>query len=82
MNTAVYSSLAAYLAYWHALHRKAESAREAKTLAQMNRTIEEILGADAKYLIDEPADSAARRRRDRAELKLRRELAARGVIAG
>jgi hypothetical protein len=85
MTFAGYASLTAYLAHWRALledHAKGGSAPEPALLAQMNRAIEDILGADRQYLLEEPADSAARRRRDRAEVKLRHALIARGVLAG
>jgi hypothetical protein len=47
----------------------------------MNRVVEEVLGDESRYLREEPVDSAARRHRDRAEARLRRELIARGTIA-
>ncbi|MGO9452665.1 MAG: hypothetical protein ACLQDV_16735 [Candidatus Binataceae bacterium] len=80
-----YTSLAAYLEHWRALmseRAKSPSSSGSQLLDQIDRTIEEIVGADARYLLGDPADSAARRHRDRAELKLRRELLARGVVAG
>jgi len=61
---------------------KSPSASASQLLDEIDRTIEEIVGADARFLLGDPADSAAQRHRDRAELKLRRELLARGVIAG
>ena len=58
-----YSSLAAFLAHYHALESAASLGTE-----------------DA---LDSTEDTpAANRHRDRAELQLRRELAARGIIAG
>jgi hypothetical protein len=79
-----YSSLAAYLAHWRALQReqhKNPAAGKSPTLEEMNRVVQEILGEQARYLKEEPADSAARRHRDRAEAALRRELIARGTIS-
>lgn len=79
-----YSSLAAYLAHWRALQREPQknpAPANSPVLAEMNRVVQEVLGEEAKYLKEEPADSAARRHRDRAEAKLRRELIARGTIS-
>jgi hypothetical protein len=75
-----YTSLAAYLAHWQAL-RHDPAVSKNPLLSEMNRAITEILGAEQRYLLDEPADSAARRRRDRVEIRLRHELIERGVIA-
>ena len=79
-----YSSLAAYLAHWRALQRQRQmnpAPPKSPVLEEMNRVVREILGEDARYLREEPADSAARRHRDRAEANLRRELVARGTIS-
>ena len=79
-----YSSLAAYLAHWRALQReqlKNPAPAKSPLLEEMNRVVQEVLGEEARYLKEEPADSAARRHRDRAEAKLRRELIARATIS-
>jgi len=79
-----YSSLAAYLAYWRALQREAQknpAPPKSPVLEEMNRVVREILGEEALYLREELADPAARRHRDRAEARLRRELIARGTIS-
>ena len=79
-----YSSLAAYLAHWRALRREQQNlpARPmSPVLEEMNRVVQEILGEEAGYLQQEPADPAARRHRDRAEARLRRELIARGTVS-
>lgn len=78
-----YASLAAFLAHRYALARAREktAASESTALAEMNQAVQEILGDEGKFLDQEPADSAARRHRDRAEARLRRELIARGTIA-
>jgi hypothetical protein len=78
-----YSSLAAYLAHWRALQREQQknpAPPKSPLLEEMNRVVQEILGAEAKYL-QEAADPAARRHRDRAEARLRRELIARGTVS-
>jgi len=77
-----YSSLAAYLAHWRALQREQQkSPATSPVLAEMNRVVQEVLGEEARYLKEEPADLAARRHRDRAEARLRRELMARATIS-
>src|SRR5262249_10807292 len=79
-----YSSLVAYLAHWRALQREQEknpAPPKSSILEEMNRAAREILGEEDRYLQEEPPDPAARRHRDRAEAKLRRELIARGTIS-
>ncbi|MBV8137384.1 MAG: hypothetical protein JO121_17395 [Deltaproteobacteria bacterium] len=79
-----YSSLAAYLAHWRALQREQRenpAFASSPVLEEMNRVVRGILGEEVRYLMEEPADSAARRHRDRAEARLRRELIARGIIS-
>ena len=73
-----YASLEALLAHRHALARGPRS----PLLDEIDGTIRSILGDVSRFVLEEPADSAARRHRDRAEGKLQRELMARGVIAG
>jgi hypothetical protein len=79
-----YSSLAGYLAHWRALQREQQenpTAAKSPVLEEMNRVVQETLGEESGYLQEDPADSAARRHRDRAEARLRRELIARGTIS-
>lgn len=79
-----YSSLVGYLAHWRALQREPQknpAAANSAVLAEMNRVVQQVLGADARYLQEEAVDSAARRHRERAEAKLRRALIARGTIS-
>ena len=79
-----YSSLAAYLGHWRALQREQQrnpAPPKSPVLEEMNRVVREILGEEARYLQEEPADPAARRHRDRAEARLCRELVARGTIS-
>jgi hypothetical protein len=79
-----YTSLAAYLAHWRALQREQQkdpAPARSPLLDEMNHVVQEILGEQARYLQEEPTDSAARRHRDRAEARLRRELIARGTIS-
>ena len=73
-----YASLEALLAHREALARGPHT----PLLDQIDQTIRSILGDASRFVLEEPSDSAARRHRDRAQGKLRRELMARGVIAG
>lgn len=79
-----YSSLEAYLAHRRTLQRERQqnpAPAESPVLDEMNRVVQEVLGEESRYLKEGPVDSAARRHRDRAEARLRRELIARGTIA-
>ncbi len=83
MKVPAYSSLTAFLAHYHAL--KSDPARGAdddQLFAAMSAGIA-ALAPEARAALDTVEDSAvARRHRERAELRLRRELAARGIVAG
>ena len=78
-----YSSLAAFLAHYHALKSDASRSTDDEQLfAEMSAVIA-TLAPDTRAALDSTEDSAsARRHRDRAEFQLRRELAARGIVAG
>jgi hypothetical protein len=78
-----YSSLAAFLAHYRALKSDASrSAEDEQLFAEMSAAIA-TLAPEARASLDSTEHSAsARRHSDRAELQLRRELAARGIIAG
>ena len=83
MKVPAYSSLAAFLAHYRAL--KADPSRgldDEQLLAGMSAAIA-ALSPDARAALDSTEDTArARRHRQRAELQLCRELAARGIVAG
>jgi hypothetical protein len=83
MKLPAYSSLAAFLAHYHSL--KSDSSRGAddeQLLFGMSAAIATLAPQD-RAALDCAEDSArARRHRERAELRLRRELAARGIVAG
>ena len=83
MKVPAYSSLAAFLAHYHAL--KSDASRgsdDEQLLAGMSAAIA-TLAPEARAALDSVEDSArAKRHRERAELQLRRELAARGIVAG
>jgi hypothetical protein len=83
MKVPAYSSLTAFLAHYHAI--KADPSRAAddeQLLAAMSAAIA-TLSPEARTALDTVEDSAsAKRHRERALLQLRRELAARGIVAG
>jgi hypothetical protein len=75
--------LAAFLAHYRALKMApSRSPDDYQLLAEMSASIA-TLAPEVRTALDSNEDSAsARRHRDRAELQFRRELAARGIIAG
>jgi hypothetical protein len=83
MKVPAYSSLAAFLAHYHALKSDASrGADDEQLFAEMSAAIA-TLAPEARAALDSVEDSArAKRHRERAELQLRRELAARGIVAG
>ena len=83
MKISAYSSLAAFLAHYHALKSDSSaSAGDEQLLAEMSAAIG-TLAPDARAALDSIEDSAtARRHRERAELDLRRALVAGGILAG
>jgi hypothetical protein len=78
-----YSSLAAFLAHYRALKSDASrGADDDQLFAEMSAVIA-TLAPEARAVLDSTENSAsARRHRERAELQLRRELVARGIVAG
>jgi len=78
-----YSSLAAFLAHYRALKSDvARAADDEQLFAEMSAAIA-TLAPEARAALDSIEDSAsARRHRERAELQLRRALAARGIVTG
>jgi hypothetical protein len=80
---AAYASLAAFLAHFRALAAaSSRSAEEDRMLAAMRKYVDAIAPDERAALDSDAGTPAARRRRERAELHLRRELIARGAIAG
>jgi hypothetical protein len=79
----VYASLAAFLAHYRALAAaQTRSADEDRLLAAMRKHLEAI-APEERAALDSDADTpATRRHRQRAERNLRRQLIARGAIAG
>jgi hypothetical protein len=79
----VYSSLAAFLAHYRALKSDASrSADDDQLFAEMSAVIA-TLAPEARASLDSTeVSTSARRHRERAELELCSELAARGIVAG
>jgi hypothetical protein len=77
-----YSSLAAFLAHYRALKSDASrSANDEQLFAEMSAAIA-TLAAELRAALDSTdTNASAQRHRERAELQLRRELAARGIVA-
>jgi hypothetical protein len=95
MNLPVYSSLEAFLSHYEALRatgRRADgastlSSRQRDLLTVMERTLGGLDAGDRAALTavrsaPQPAAGSVARRRARAELSLRRVLAARGILQG
>ena len=96
MKLRTYSSLAAFIAHYATLraahanpaHAGVANPADAATLAAIESVVGELSPADREALHnassspDAHSSGAANRHRARAELKLRRLLAARGLLAG
>ena len=84
MKPPPYSSLAAFLAHYRALASSGASrtADEDRLFAELSAAIA-ILSPELRAALDSSDSTAsARRSRERAELHLRRELIARGIVSG
>ena len=83
MKPPQYSSLAAFLAHYRALASGASrTADEDRLFAELSGAIA-ILSPELRAALDSSDSTAnARRSRERAELHLRRELIARGIVSG
>lgn len=83
MATALYSSLAAFLAHFRALESDpSRTPQDELRLAEMSAATGVLTDDERAVLKSIGSDSAIRRRRERAEFKLRRELIARGILSG
>lgn len=83
MKSGPYSSLAAFLAHYRALASAASrTSDEDRLFAELAAAIA-ILSTEQRAALDSSDSTAsARRSRERAELHLRRELVARGIVSG
>lgn len=81
MEQLSYSSLAAFLAHYHSLRRyPPDSDEERSLLAEMEKLLS-VLKPDERASLDSDRAGVPARLRERAELRLSRELAARGALA-
>jgi hypothetical protein len=78
-----YGSLAAFMAHYRALcAAHSRTADEDRSLSAMRKFIGALPPDGHAALETDDASPAARRHRERAEMRLRRELIARGALAG
>ncbi len=78
-----YSSIAAFLAHWRALRDNPwPSAEERNQIAAMEQFFSALRPEERAAITSDASDSATARHRERAELRLRRELLACAVIDG
>ena len=83
MKIPTYSSLAAFLAHYRALKSDASRSADDENLFVEMAAVIATLAPESRAALDSSEDTAsARRHRQRAELQLRRELVARGIVAG
>jgi hypothetical protein len=76
-----YSSLAAFLAHWRTLARAAALDEDDRDRLSAMREILTALRPEELAALEEPAaDGASERHRERAELRLARELRSRGLL--
>jgi hypothetical protein len=75
-----YSSVVAFLEHLRAL-RNDQSPEARKLSAPMNEALAPLSEIERTALFDNAHDSASRRHRERALLKLNRELIARGMLS-
>jgi hypothetical protein len=80
-----YSSVSAFLAHYQTLRKIPASAQtedDRKRIAAMERLLEVLRPEEREAVVSASNDPAAVRHRERASLRLRRELTARGALDG
>jgi len=83
MKSAPYSSLAAFLAHYRALASAASrTSDEDRLFAELSAAVATLSPEQRAALDSSDSTASARRSRERAELHLRRELVARGIVSG
>ena len=83
MKSVPYSSLAAFLAHYRALLSASSRTPDEDQIFDQMTTAIAILSPELRAALDSSDSTAsARRSRERAELHLRRELVARGIVSG
>ncbi|HUA36408.1 MAG TPA: hypothetical protein VMA09_22575 [Candidatus Binataceae bacterium] len=81
MKTRTYSSVEAFLAHLHAL-KASHSPDDEKLVATMTDALAPLSTIEREAVLNDADDPATRRHRERAMLKLNRELLARKILAG
>jgi hypothetical protein len=78
-----YSSVSAFLAHYRALkENSAPNEEDRNRLAAIEQLLELLRPEEREAIASDSKDPAIARHRDRASLRLRRELMTRGVIDG
>ena len=80
-----YSSVSAFLAHYQTLRKIPASARnedDRKRLDAIEKLLEILRPEERAAVISESDDAATARHRERAAMRLRRELTARGALEG
>jgi hypothetical protein len=76
-----YSSLEAFLAHYRTLRSARDAGAEERRLLAAMEEVLKVLRADERLALDSASsDPATARRRERAHLRLARELRARGML--
>ena len=81
MKMRAYSSVEAFLAHLHAL-KATHAPDDEKLIATMTEALSPLSQAEREAILSDAGDSATGRHRERAILKLSRELLARKILAG
>jgi len=83
MPLATYSSVSAFIAHFRALRNApARTAEEESLLGEMSAIVASLEQPERAALESDEKTSIARRRREHAELNLRRKLIARSILSG
>ena len=83
MKPPPYSSLAAFMAHYDALKSlPARKSDEEKLFTEMTAALSALPSETRAALDSTDRSASARRRRERAQIQLRRELVARGIASG
>jgi len=80
-----YSSVSAFLAHYHTLRKIPAAARsddDRKRLDAIEKLFEVLRPEERAAVVSDSHDPAAVRHRERAAMRLRRELTARGALDG
>ena len=80
-----YSSVSAFLTHYQTLRKilpSAQSDDDRNRLAAMERLLEVLRPEEREAVVSQADDPAAVRHRERASIRLRRELIARGALDG